>query len=607
MTGTDACVGSMLRRGLAVLGIALVPSIVAALPDDPDLAWATYGTFKLDLPNAYLSDFIVLRDGSIAGIASCERSGVEPRGAFRLDAAGVLDQTFGVAGYASCLEGVMFPGGGRIAVTSDGRIVVAVSHGSADVTSAIDVIRYTRTGMFDPAFGRNGVVSTPHMMGLQTAVSLAVDAQDRILAGIALNCENAPNCIPMLARWRTDGTPDVAFGTGGHVLLPIHGRPGGLVVHADSRISVALDDRNRIQVARLLDDGSLDPTFGTGGIVSVPPWAGTTQTTGIVLQDDGRIVVSGSLALPWLPQGEGAFALFLARFTERGALDYSFGSGGVLIPRTLRDAVAPGLALQADGKLLLAGAEIVASPFGPGRLFVARFHRDGSPDLSFAGGGIASLGASHDSFESRVRVGPDGAIFVADAVAERQPQGTLVGLRVIRRLVGGSTPLPRLFRDETLVEYFHAGFGHYFLTARGPETEKLDVIAPGGWARTGHAFRVFIEGLGDVVPVCRFFSDQSFAPKSSHFYTPYADECAGLKAGSVWRYEGDTFHLQLPWATACPFGSQPLYRAYNNGLSGAPNHRYTIDASVLDAMIAQGWVMEGDAATRIFACVPRQG
>lgn len=607
MTGRCRCVGSRLRRGLAVLGIALVPSIVAALPDDPDLAWATNGTFKLDLPNAYMSDFIVLRDGSIVGTTSCDGSfHVGMRGAFRLGTSGVFDETFGVDGYAPCPAVMLIGGVARIAATSDGRIVVA-KRSIGGATSSIAVARYTRTGSLDPAFGQNGVVRAPENIALQEAASLAVDAQDRIVAGITLNCETVPHCTPMLARWRTDGTPDAAFGNGGHVLLPIHGRPGGLVVHADSRISVALDDRNRIQVARLLDDGSLDPTFGTGGIVSVPPWAGTTQTTGIVLQDDGRIVVSGSLALPWLPQGEGALALFLARFTDRGALDYSFGSGGVLIPRTLGDAMAPGLALQADGKLLLAGAEIVASPFGPGRLFVARFHRDGSPDLSFAGGGVASLGASHDYFESRVRVGPDGAIFVADAVVERQAQGALASFRFIRRLLGGSTPLPRLFRDETLVEYFHAGFGHYFLTGLGPEIEKLDVIAPGGWARTGHAFRVFIEGLGDVVPVCRFFSDQSFAPKSSHFYTPYANECAGLKAGSVWRYEGDTFHLQLPWATACPFGSQPLYRAYNNGLSGAPNHRYTIDASVLDAMIAQGWVMEGDSATRIFACVPRQG
>ena len=37
---------------------------------------------------------------------------------------------------------------------------------------------------------------------------------------------------------------------------------------------------------------------------------------------------------------------------------------------------------------------------------------------------------------------------------------------------------------------------------------------------------------------------------------------------------------------------------------GAPNHRYTISSSVLDQMIADGWIFEGEANTRVFACVP---
>jgi hypothetical protein len=39
-------------------------------------------------------------------------------------------------------------------------------------------------------------------------------------------------------------------------------------------------------------------------------------------------------------------------------------------------------------------------------------------------------------------------------------------------------------------------------------------------------------------------------------------------------------------------------------MGGAPNHRYTADAATLDAMIASGWLMEGEANTRVFACVP---
>jgi hypothetical protein len=41
-------------------------------------------------------------------------------------------------------------------------------------------------------------------------------------------------------------------------------------------------------------------------------------------------------------------------------------------------------------------------------------------------------------------------------------------------------------------------------------------------------------------------------------------------------------------------------------MSGAPNHRYMTDPALLDAMVAQGWIMEGEAATRVFACVPAQ-
>jgi len=110
--------------------------------------------------------------------------------------------------------------------------------------------------------------------------------------------------------------------------------------------------------------------------------------------------------------------------------------------------------------------------------------------------------------------------------------------------------------------------------------------------------------------VCRFWSGQSFARKSSHLYTPYADECAKLMHDTVWMYERHALYVAMPGGTpgarTCPLGTRPRYRAYNNGMGDAPNHRYTTDPAVLDAMIAQGWIMEGEAATRVFACMPQQ-
>jgi len=54
----------------------------------------------------------------------------------------------------------------------------------------------------------------------------------------------------------------------------------------------------------------------------------------------------------------------------------------------------------------------------------------------------------------------------------------------------------------------------------------------------------------------------------------------------------------------CPPGTASLYRLYNNFMGGAPNHRYTTSVPVVDQMIAAGWTFEGEAATRVFACVP---
>lgn len=158
------------------------------------------------------------------------------------------------------------------------------------------------------------------------------------------------------------------------------------------------------------------------------------------------------------------------------------------------------------------------------------------------------------------------------------------------------------------VEFFHAGYGHYFVTVNPHEIASLDNGTLAGWQRTGRTFDVWRSSAAGLDPVCRFWSGQSFAPKSSHFYTPYADECDKVKQDPVWSFEGIAYFARMPegalGARTCPAGTQPLFRAYNKGVSGAPNHRYTTDPAVLDAMIAQGWIMEGEAATRVFACVP---
>jgi Repeat of unknown function (DUF5648) len=158
----------------------------------------------------------------------------------------------------------------------------------------------------------------------------------------------------------------------------------------------------------------------------------------------------------------------------------------------------------------------------------------------------------------------------------------------------------------TSVEYYYEAWNYYFQTSSPDEIAVLDGGAFGGvWKRTGETFNVWPQANAASSPTCRFFSN-SFAPKSTHVYTPFASECATLKADPKWQYEGIAFHVQLAdTAGLCAAGTIPLYRLYNNQMGGAPNHRYTTSETILNQMIVAGWVFEGNASTRVFACVPQ--
>jgi hypothetical protein len=112
----------------------------------------------------------------------------------------------------------------------------------------------------------------------------------------------------------------------------------------------------------------------------------------------------------------------------------------------------------------------------------------------------------------------------------------------------------------------------------------------------------------DLRATCRYWSGTSFAPRSTHFYSSSDAECAALRERPEWLFEGDLFGVRLVEGRGlergCPSATVPLYRSYNNGQGGAPNHRYTTDAGVLAQMVGQGWTAEGELPGRIVACVP---
>jgi hypothetical protein len=163
-------------------------------------------------------------------------------------------------------------------------------------------------------------------------------------------------------------------------------------------------------------------------------------------------------------------------------------------------------------------------------------------------------------------------------------------------------PTPTLAPTSRVVEYYNATLGHYFVTSIADEIAKLDDGVIAGWSRTGESFAAFPIGSGNA-PVCRFFS-ASFSPRSSHFYSALANECDVVRGEHDWDYEGTVFEVRLPDAQGhCAAPLVPLYRLYNNGEAGAPNHRYTTSESVRATMIGRGWTPEGLGSLGVVACV----
>jgi len=219
----------------------------------------------------------------------------------------------------------------------------------------------------------------------------------------------------------------------------------------------------------------------------------------------------------------------------------------------------------------------------------------------YKGGTINVIDARTEKFSSSLNVGGkpwqviDGGNRLLVLNSNTNPPDTLTIIETQPLLAG----------TAIATEFYHKVFDHYFHSANAAEVKVLeDGVFADAWNRTLYFWRVWTEPGPGRFPVCRLFST-GFDPKSSHFYTPYAAECAALRAGTVWQYEETSYYIALPDAAGnCPPPLEELYRLYNAGMGGAPNHRITPSRVQRDAMIAAGWTPEGSGPQNVFACTP---
>ncbi|HYC48126.1 MAG TPA: hypothetical protein VED01_21845 [Burkholderiales bacterium] len=134
----------------------------------------------------------------------------------------------------------------------------------------------------------------------------------------------------------------------------------------------------------------------------------------MIVQPDGRIVVAGYS----MTFSSGFVSVFtLSRFTPEGALDPTFGGDGLVNTQIgpARFDTAASVALQADGKILVAGRTVEGGPvFATERTAVVRYNADGTLDTTFDTDGIAT---THIGHAQKIAVQSDGRILVAGEFA----------------------------------------------------------------------------------------------------------------------------------------------------------------------------------------------
>jgi uncharacterized delta-60 repeat protein len=312
----------------------------------------------------------------------------------RYNADGSLDDTFNKVvtkkstTYGTVLTKVGVGNYGALArsalVQADGSIVVVGAYAidAPQLNWRVALARYTAAGKLDATFGSGGIVLTSQVTGSSQAD--AVWDQGKILVRGSGN----------LYRFNTNGTLDTTFDQDGIVQTTLSGPlavdpAGNIFVGGTVTIPQPVGAAWRhFAVAKYLPNGTVDTTFGTNGVASGNYGAELDGTSAIGLQPqtDGSfsIVVGGNSQTPSSPTSWNQAQFAVARFTAAGALDSSFGSGGVTITPILYRSTAGPVEIQADGKIVLMGSATTAATGGTTYYTVlARYTFDGVLDTTF--------------------------------------------------------------------------------------------------------------------------------------------------------------------------------------------------------------------------------
>ncbi len=327
---------------------------------------------------------------------------------------GSLDVSFGSSGKVVTPIGSGDDEGISLAIQSDGKIVVA-GNSTTGSNNNFAIARYNTNGTLDLSFGTGGKLTTDFGSNYDDCRSVAIQSDGKIVA--SGSSHNGTNWDIALARYNTDGTPDLSFGSGGKLTtdfainndygfaMAIQG-DGKIVVTGISETSTTYHD---FGIARYNTNGTLDLSFDTDGKVTTPIGIDNDTPRSIAIQSDGKIVVAGYSVI-----GDDMY-FAMVRYNSNGSLDTGFDNDGKLTTTFGNDGdYAMSVAIQSDAKIVVAGFSYILANNVTRDIALARYNSDGTLDNSFdTNGMLTTKFGIYDEEGFSVAIQSNGKILVA--------------------------------------------------------------------------------------------------------------------------------------------------------------------------------------------------
>jgi len=222
---------------------------------------------------------------------------------------------------------------------------------------------------------------------------------------------------------------DTTFGSAGIATTQFSGYGSSSVqavaLQSDGKLiavgrSVASVGVIRVAIARYNTDGSLDTTFGTGGTEQLAIGS-IAEADAVAIQSDGKIVIAGDA----YPTNSSTQLFMVARLNTNGALDTTFNTTGInTFTISGGQDFGYAVAIQSDGKIVVGGQEIGSNT----QMAVVRLNTNGALDSTFGTGGKVTARIDNNTTTCRaLAIDSSGDILAAGKIGTSTSGDTAMG------------------------------------------------------------------------------------------------------------------------------------------------------------------------------------